>query len=143
MEKSEYEKILSGLSCPDCGGKVEVKSPPVVIVRGEEELEIPGKAKCLTCGENWKFYHSVNCPECNYYTKLPTQLCPVCGVSLNPAFEFELGYEPDVFCKCEDSVCVIATKPHANLPSCPLAGGEDAKPMGYYTWYSRKYSTIP
>ena len=87
--KSEYEKILAGLTCLSCGGRLEILSPPTLVVRGEEYLTLPGRARCVKCGDEWEFEHSFQCPSCGHWEELPTSRCPFCGSAMEPHFQFE------------------------------------------------------
>ena len=86
--ENEYKKLLAGLSCPACGGWLKVESPPTVVVRGEEVLTFPGRARCVKCGDEWEFEHTFVCPECGHWEELPTSRCPVCGSEMEPQFQF-------------------------------------------------------
>ena len=125
MEKSEYEKILAGLTCPACGEQLEVTMPPIVVFRGEEYLTLPGGAECPACGEVWAFTHNFQCPNCGHWEVIPTNKCPHCGSEMEPRFDIRTSdSEWDVdFCECDDAMCLIVTSPLANPPVCPLEPG--------------------
>ena len=88
MEKSEYVKILKSQACPACGGRLEILSSPITIIRGEEYISLPGRARCVKCGDEWEFEHTFVCPECGHWEELYTSKCPFCGSEMEIQFQF-------------------------------------------------------